>query len=176
MRVWQQEVGVMDGIGVLRIWHQDGRDFIHYFDADRVDEVAARNWRAWGSQDRYAHSKEYLHRLMCPGSPVVDHINRDTYDSRSCNLRRSTDRANKRNHRRVGPWGPCVFRTVDGTYQVRVSFRKGRYPALPCFKTPEQAMEFRDIMVDICDAFDAGSREEPTKEEMMSIADRIRRN
>lgn len=112
-------------------------------DADRVDDVRRQKWRAVqvGAGFVYAIGKVrgtdgvirniFLHRFLtkAPKGLQVDHINHDTLDNRSCNLRLCTDGENKQNRRgaaansTTGVRGVSSHHQADGTpfYRARVT-------------------------------------------------------
>lgn len=88
------------------------RGFVFRVDEDRADEVRCHNWHIrfssgkpyverWSSRrDPGGRKRIILHRwlLDAPDDRVVDHINGDTLDNRTCNLRACTMAENIRNN------------------------------------------------------------------------------
>lgn len=179
--VWQQSVGVMDGIGVLCLEHPDGRSVIHYFDAHLYTEVVRHNWSPSGSYvgTRKGIERIYLHWLAFGKSAGhgktlhVDHKDKNTFDSRVENLREASCRSN--HHNRVGQSDEwiSITKTDWGSYSVRVRFGKGR-PYCPGFKNPAQAKACRDSYLELASRFDSGEVDMPTREELKAIAERIK--
>lgn len=184
-RVWQQNVGIMDGVGVLELSHPDGRRATHYFDPDRLDEVAELNWHG---SDGYAKTwrgplRTTLQQLMLDfeGSSravMVDHLNRNTFDSRSSNLAIKTVRGNQHNRSDQSKHGANIKRgfgknSVNPTYEVTM-YIGGRFVYRPGFKNLESAQQCRAVFLSIAFSVDAGERDVPTREELVAIARRFR--
>lgn len=124
-------------------------------DADKIDLISTKKWyRLQGSNTKYAVSNErgqggkvtmfYLHRVLmdCPSNMVVDHINGDGLDNRSCNLRLATRSQNNMN-RRVGLGGKTGIRGVLYSEERKVYYArikvKGKNIYLGTFVTAEEA-------------------------------------
>ncbi|EKE9051070.1 HNH endonuclease [Salmonella enterica] len=96
----------------------------------------------------------YVHRLiywLVTGDwpEVLDHINRNKLDNRIENLRSVKLLDNCRNksiatNNKTGYTG--VFKTVDGTYQVRINDGKSKTNSIHGFKTLEAAALARDVL------------------------------
>lgn len=70
-------------------------------------------------QDAKTKKLTYLHRIIANAKPgqIVDHINRDTYDNRRCNLRIATRSENAINNKRRAAAGVEMRRLYDERYQ-----------------------------------------------------------
>lgn len=84
--------------GVVKAWA--------VVDIEDADEVAKWSWCMTASG--YAMTKDgpryiYLHRVICPGEGVADHIDGDRLNCRRSNLRLCSQRDNCRNKRQVKP-------------------------------------------------------------------------
>ena len=116
--------------GGVTLYATDGTPFL--VDADRAAEVSQWRWNAHkGKDQRYVYVRRsvrigrnfkviLLHRLLtdCPPGLVVDHLNHDTLDNRSCNLRVCTHSENLRNRA-----SPSVLSTRSG--EIIERFRAG---------------------------------------------------
>lgn len=88
---------------------------------------------------------QYLHILVAETflknqneNYVIDHINRDSLDSRLANLRYVKNGDNIKN--RIVPFKPDIFLTKDGYYRVRISV-DGKRECIGFRKTYEEALE-----------------------------------
>lgn len=63
---------------------------------DRPWFLQAGKWAPYAASTK-GGKKTYLHRVLMPGAPYVDHINRNGLDNRRCNLRRATASQNGAN-------------------------------------------------------------------------------
>ncbi len=96
----------------FKTWH------VAFFDADKVPAVAPKRWKLShpSKRDCYAYSakSEMLHRVLAgvdTKSVSVDHIDGDTMNNRSANLRVCTHAQNMRN-RRKHKGGTSAFKGV----------------------------------------------------------------
>lgn len=100
-------------------------------DEDRFDEVAKYNWYKKDVRWHYPCTRiegktTTLHKLLYPELTMVDHINSNPFDNRSCNLREATVIENSHNstkprHNKSGYKGVSVIRgkwqvTIQGNY------------------------------------------------------------
>ncbi len=123
------------------------------FDADAVPVVSLYRWLTLGSKPVYHYAAvlrdgrlhQQMHRLLLGLSPtdrrVADHINGDTLDNRSANLRACTRSENSQNgkirsHNRSGLKG--VFASQHGGWLAAISV-DGRKLHLGTFPTPQAA-------------------------------------
>jgi hypothetical protein len=111
-------------------------------DADRFDEVNKYNWAiSDGRVSTNINDKQCrLHRFLYPQWKMIDHINHDTSDNRSCNLREVTPKQNMMNTRvrknsKSGYKG-VSFSKDKNKYRVQVINKFVGY-----FKTSEEAAE-----------------------------------
>lgn len=82
-----------------------GKEFYTKVDDDMYDALSSRRWRVHYNNGKYYSVEGYspkmslMHRIItnCPNGMVVDHINGDTLDNRSCNIRVCTQRENAQN-------------------------------------------------------------------------------
>lgn len=181
-RKWSQQIGVMDGVGVLQLEHPDGRQATHWFDADLFSEVSLHNWhdsRGYAITTRNGE-KIRLHWLptgIAHGvgfSINVDHKNHNTYDSRRSNLRVVPTRENGHNRLDQSKDGACIVLNRPGCYQVRVAFGKYRV-FTPGFNSLLSAKECKLRYLEIANECGMGIRPVPTKTELKTISDDIRR-
>lgn len=75
-------------------------------------------------------------------SPCLDHINGDSTDDRSCNLREATVQQNAMNHKKRAKRSalPMGIRILGGRFQARIGFNKKQIH-LGCFDTLEEARQ-----------------------------------
>lgn len=82
--------------------------------------------RNWCHQNGYAVCKygerhQYLHRLILPGVPLVDHANGNILDNRACNLRAATRAQNRMNSK---PANGC---SMKGAYRQKRGGETGKW-------------------------------------------------
>ncbi len=123
------------------------------FDADAVPVVSRYRWLTLGSKPAYHYAAvlrdgrlhQQMHRLLLGLSPtdkrVADHINGDTLDNRSANLRACTRGENLQNSKirsnnRSGFKG--VFALPSGTFSATVC-KDGQSTYLGTFETAQEA-------------------------------------
>ena len=94
------ECGAHGFVG-FKTWH------VALFDANKTTVVASHYWTMCKAYSRHAYaeskaSRTILHRLLTDAAEgfVVDHINGDTMDNRSANLRVCSHAQNMRNRRK----------------------------------------------------------------------------
>lgn len=134
---------------------QDGT--IAICDADRIHEV---NTRSWSRRKDNSRNHNIVHAGInrkiisiykflypdCPPGMVIDHINGNRLDNRSCNLRFCSKMNNSRNQKK----------RVDSRVQYKgVTYRRNRYEAriginykrinIGSYKTAEEAARAYDI-------------------------------
>lgn len=177
VRVWSQQTGIVDGVGVLQLSHPDGRSATHYFDAVLLDVVERYYWRGVkGYAQTYdsstgKHTRLHWLHFGDRGINEVDHLNHDTFDSRRENLELKSKRSNQHNRKRQSEYGDNIYATRY-SFVVHVVFNK-RPLFQPGFKTLEQATVCRDRFLEIAHSFDTGERPIPTKDELRAIASSI---
>lgn len=98
-------------------------------DEDRFDEVSKISWSIRGEYPRTTIAKKniQLHRFLYPEYKMIDHINRNKLDNRSCNLRETTTSKNLLNQNPIkktksGHIG--VKATAYNKWQAYISFEK----------------------------------------------------
>ncbi len=113
-------------------------------------------WRQWFSVKRrnchYAVCNSpnniiYMHRLLCPETLQIDHINHDGLDNRRCNLRSASGSLNTHNQRKIRgkssylgvAWSKCARKWMA---QIN-GFNRHYYLGL--FSREEEAARARDI-------------------------------
>lgn len=183
MRTWSQKIYVRAGtrVGVLELEDGQGNCYTHLFDSDILEEV---NRYSWVEKAKYAignlqRENVFLHRLslnlkgQTSLKEEVDHIDRDTRNSRRYNLRITTRRGNGHNQSNHGEWGPGIILHNEKYYRVQIKFNNKRI-FRPSFKTIEDAKICRDTYVDLGHKYDAGLIPLPTKEELKKISESIR--
>lgn len=119
-------------------------------DQDRA-LVAERRWYIIQPRNvKYVRSIErkgyiYLHRLLCPGEGLVDHINGNGLDNRRCNLRLVTNQENQRAHRKLNAASGFrgVFQGARGRPFAAITV-DGRMRRIGSFDTLEEAARAYD--------------------------------
>ncbi len=142
--------------------YQDGKvenietgHFMNPHDSDGYLRVHLSN----GSHNGKPNAKFFcIHRLLAiafipnpENKPCIDHINRDRYDNRICNLRWVTVKENNNNRTeskynniyKIGKSGEkYIYITIYGTYRVQIP----RHNINKTFKILEEAVIYRDEM------------------------------
>lgn len=116
-----------------------------------VDDVVKVEGLWWRQSRDYAvafplRKMTYLHRLLIPGFPTVDHISGDGLDNRKANLRGCTHAENCRNTKirsdnSTGFKGVRV--TAEGRFNARI-FLDGQHHHIGNYDTPEDAARAYD--------------------------------
>ena len=128
-----------------------------YIDAVDLPVVAEHTWwaehrdRTWYARTHIGRRNVYMHSLLMPYSPQVDHRDSDGLNNRRYNLRAATNTQNRRNgraHRRNRLGLKGVWQLPSGTYAVSIMADHQRYN-LGYFATAEEAAL----------AYDAAARE-----------------
>jgi hypothetical protein len=115
-------------------------------DADRFDEVSKYNWYLHNGYvlTHTAPKSTRLHRFLYPELKLLDHINRNKLDNRSCNLREATQAENVLNrsankNSKLGYKGIC-YRKRSNKYEPKICYKNKIY-YLGTYITPEEAAE-----------------------------------
>lgn len=186
--VYSNRIFIRDGVGVLEITHPAGYVGEHLFDVAIIDKVRrAGNWsesypRAYAVA-RYEGKLWALHWMYFTpeqrAGKHVDHINHDSRDSRSENLRLGSSRDNSHNRVDQSIYGPNINRDRNKrtkeftTYRVNVRYKQYMVFSPRC-KTLEIALKVRDRYMEIAEAVERKERGIPTKDELRAIAAEIR--
>lgn len=189
VRVWHNFIYVDPryDVGVLELSHPDGRNFTHLFDSDCLDFVHAHHWsplRQGGSGLKYTrtylghnkfmllhHLPFYLRGITIPRQ--VDHLNRNSYDSRFANLRLATPRQNILNSsstRGVPHMNPY---SKDGGFRVGIHFA-GKRTYSPVIDNEQLAIKLAGVYSQLGVLFDEGRIPRPTTEQMRKIVDYVK--
>lgn len=189
-RTWENLVYTKDEVGVLEIYqiHGDKR-FVHYFDASYFDYIASRHWSIYGNGNgTYGHyartaggargKRILLHHVpfilqgICI-SNYVDHISRNTYDSREQNLRLVTNRENHLNSRNstAAPNLSYDIKFKQWRPRVRIN-RKQMYS--PVITDYELAKKIAETYGKIGVLFDGSVIVEPTRDQMIQVVECIK--
>lgn len=118
-------------------------------DEDRFEEVNNHNW--WVSKKRNRYPKAFIekkrtkmHSFLYPEIKLIDHINRNTLDNRSCNLRETTPQGNSTNRKTSSK----KFKGVSAKpyykkYHAKIKHNQKDF-FIGSFNTPEEAARAYD--------------------------------
>lgn len=137
---------IKEDVAELEINSKKYGKLLFIIDASLLDIITKHYWGARcyrGHFYAYTHLGGYkyisLHRLItqCPNNLMVDHINHDTFDNRSKNLKICTNKENQHNRKnfegvKVTKWG----------YQVQMRV-KGKLKCFGTYKTLSEAKQVR---------------------------------
>jgi hypothetical protein len=184
---WSQTVTIEGGVGYLRLSHPDGRSAEHWFSPCHFELIASRHWSGKG---RYAvthitgRGMISLQNLILGipigsgGALTGDHIRtRDKHDSRDENIRITDKRGQAHNRHDQSAYGAgIIYQLRLNNYIVQVCFGSAhQYVFRPAITEVEIAKQVRDAFMEIARRYDAGLRELPTREELKSVSDGIRK-
>lgn len=112
------------------------------------------SWAKGGSRGQYVYTvmpkpkqfRVYMHQLLEPNAPGVDHKNGNGFDNRRGNLRAATQRQNSGNIRSRSKLTPYkgIAEQPNGTWNARIRMPDGARPSLGSFKTQEEAARAYD--------------------------------
>ncbi len=131
----------------LIIRRRNGDEYTVLFDAEDEAFVRSHSWHIVPNHDRiYVRSGgqgyQYLHRLLVPNCPTVDHINGNGLDNRRANLRPATKAQQTMNRRRRSDNQTSRFKGVrhlpSQKWSARITLR-GQEISLGTFLSEEEA-------------------------------------
>ena len=137
---------------ICKIPLQDGK--LAICDEDRMAEVNKYNWRNKGREgNKYVTGYNgfkgiSLHNFLYPKLKLIDHINGNTLDNRSCNLREATISQNEMNSKtqknNKSGFKGVYWSKHNKKWEVRITIN-GKSKWLKHFDNPKDAAIFYDL-------------------------------
>ncbi len=181
IRIWDQVIGVFPPYLSLTLIHPDGRGHTHWTDLEFLEEVQSRNWCE--SREGYADSNTGSQRIRLhwlplgkpPGEMTIDHLDRNIFNSCRDNLRIVSKRGNGHNQKNHDQWGPGIhYLKARNKWILNLQIGESRVYR-PAFHHPQKAQACRDLYLEIATAYDRKERDLPTREELVNIANQIKK-